>query len=101
FDGEEGTDLARAQLEGARQALAETEEALKHKKTPEIPLLTRRLTRLEELLENSGEAEARRAATEEALHIQQELARLRDAPENRHAVMLKDLESFEDAVSEI
>lgn len=101
FDGEEGADLARAQLEGARQALTETEEALKHKKTPEIPSLTRRLTRLEELLENSSEAEARRAATEEALHIQQELARLRDAPENRHAVMLHDLESFEDRASEI
>lgn len=50
---------------------------------------------------NSSDAEARRAATEEALHIQQELARLRDAPGNRHAVMLGDIQALEDEVSEI
>lgn len=101
FDGEEGAELARAQLESARQSLTETQEALHQKNAPEISTLTRRLTRMEELLENSADAEARRAATEEALHIQQELARLRDAPDNRHAVMLRDLAAFEDSVSEL
>lgn len=101
FDGEEGAELARAQLDSARQALTETQDALRQKNAPEISTLTRRLSRMEELLENSADAEARRAATEEALHIQQELARLRDAPDNRHAVMLRDLAAFEDAVSEL
>lgn len=101
FDGEEGAELARAQLDSARQALTETQDALRQKNAPEISTLTRRLSRMEELLENSADAEARRAATEEALHIQQELARLRDAPDNRHAVMLRDLTAFEDAVSEL
>ena len=101
FDGDEGAALAQAQLDGAQQALSETKEALAHKNVPEIATLSRRLARMEELLSNSSEAEARRAATEEALHIQQELARLRETPENRHAVMLRELESFEDAVSEM
>jgi molecular chaperone DnaK len=101
FDGQEGGELAKAQLAGAKKAIAETREALHHKSSPEIATLSRRLTRMEELLENSNDAEARRAATEEALHIQQELARLRDAPENRHAVMLRDLQAFEDAASEL
>lgn len=101
FDGEEGAELAKAQLDGARQALAETREALPKKNSTEISTLTRRLARMDELLDNSNDAEARRAATEEALHIQQELARLRDAPENRHAVMLSELQALEDAIAEV
>lgn len=101
FDGDEGAELARSQLDSAREAIRETEAALPQKGAPIISTLTRRLNRMEELLENSTEAEARRAAAEEALHIQQELARLRDAPDNRHAVMLSDLAAFEDSISEL
>ncbi len=100
FDGEDGGTLARANLSDAKQALTETKEALEHKTRPEFATLSRRLDRMEELLDNSSDAEARRAATEEALHIQQELARLREAPENRRAVMLRDLQSFEDGIAE-
>lgn len=100
FDGNEGQSLAKAQVDVAKQALEETRAALGKKSTPELAALERRLGRLEELLINSSDAEARRAASEEALHIQQELARLRDTPDNRRAVILRDLEALEDTVSE-
>ena len=101
FEGNEGAELAQAQLASAAHALSETKDALQRKNTNEIASLERRLGRMHELLANSSEAEARRTATEEALYVQQELARLRDAPDNRKAVILRDLQAFEDFASEI
>ena len=101
FDGEDGNQLVVAHLAAADQALAETNEALPTTNVSELAMLKRRLGRMHELQANSTDAEARRAATEEALHIQQELARLRNAPGNRKAVLMRDLIAFEEGVAEM
>ena len=63
--------------------------------------LQRRVARQHELLSNSSDAEARRAVTEEALHVQQELARLKEAPEHRRAVLLQEIEQIEEGVADL
>lgn len=100
FDGAEGAALAHEQVSAAALALANTSVALANSNSSEISVLQRRLARLEELLKNSADSEARRAASEEALHIQQELARIRNRPENRKAVLLAELNSFQDFTDE-
>ena len=100
FEGEEGLALAHEQVSTAASALTETADALANRNSSEIVALQRRLARLEELLENSADSEARRAASEEALHIQQELARIRNRPENRKSVLLAELNHFQDYIDE-
>jgi molecular chaperone DnaK len=39
--------------------------------------------------------------TEEALHVQQELARLKEAPEHRRAVLLQEIEQIEEGVADL
>ena len=68
---------------------------------PKLEQLKRRLSRQKELLANSSDAEARRSVTEEALHVQQELARLKEAPEHRRAVLLQEIEHIEDGISDL
>jgi molecular chaperone DnaK len=90
-----------SQLAAADDALSTTKDVLGDKSGPVVATLARRLERQRLLLSNSSDAEARRAAAEEARHIQQELARLRDAPENRREVMLRDLALVEDGFAEL
>ncbi|ODU16135.1 MAG: hypothetical protein ABS87_15210 [Sphingomonas sp. SCN 67-18] len=100
FEGEEGLALAHEQVSTATVALTETADALANRNSPEIVALQRRLARLQEFLENSADSETRRMASEEALHIQQELARIRNRPENRKAVLLAELNHFQDYIDE-
>lgn len=99
FDDIEGGQLAAAKLEEARQAVATTREAVGS--SSQLDSLERRLSRQGELLSHSDDAEARRAVTEEALHVQQELARLRDAPENRRAVLLLEIDRLEEGAADL
>lgn len=101
FEGDEGLSLAHEQVSAAAVAVAQSGDLLGEHNTGEIAGLKRRLVRLEELLANSADAEARRAASEEALHIQQELARVRSRPENRKAVLLGELNQFQDYVDQL
>ncbi|MEQ6335677.1 Hsp70 family protein [Sphingobium sp. MK2] len=100
FDGDEGRALAEEQIATATAALTATADALADRNSPEIPALQRRLARLEEGLGNSTEGDARRQASEEALHIQQDLARIRNRPENRKAVLLAELNDFQDYIDD-
>jgi molecular chaperone DnaK len=63
--------------------------------------MERRLARQQELLDNSTDAEARRSVTEEALHVQQELARLGDAPEHRKAILLEEIDRIEEGAADL
>lgn len=98
FEGDDGLTLAHEQVSAAAVAVAQAADALGERNQTEVSALKRRLVRLEELLNNSAEAESRRAAYEEALHIHQELARMRNRPENRKAVLLAELNQFQDYV---
>ena len=100
FAGPEGDALALSQINAAGSAIEDTAEALGTRNAQELTLLRRRLARMRELLANSDDAEARRTVCQEALHIQQELARLRDAPDNRRSVMMRDLARVEDGLAD-
>lgn len=99
FDGDEGLALAETKLMHAEAAIAEARAAM----GPDSKLdqLERRIGRQRELLANSSDAEARRSITEEALYVQQELARLREAPEHRRAVLLQEIEQIEDGIADL
>jgi molecular chaperone DnaK len=99
FDGDDGELLAANKLADAQGALNQTREALGS--MSQLDALDRRLSRQRELLTNWHDAEARRSVTEEALHVQQELARLRDAPEHRRAALLDEIERIEDGVANV
>jgi len=101
YDGEEGEQLVGALLDAAREALEETRTALGGRCGSDLAVLERRLARMTELKAQSADAEARRAVAEEALHIQQDLARLRTSPENLKAVILNDLDTFEENLAEV
>ena len=101
FEGDEGSTLAHEQVSTAVVAVAQAGDILGESNSGEIAALKRRLIRLEELLANSADAEARRSASEEALHIQQELARVRNRPENRKAVLLGELNQFQNDVEQL
>jgi molecular chaperone DnaK len=99
FDGEEGAKLAEAKLVQAKHAVDESRSALGNDNR--LEQLHARLLRQQELLTNSGDAEARRSVTEEALHVQQELARLKDAPEHRRAVLLEEIAEIEEGLADL
>ena len=99
FDGDEGESLAQTKLADAGMAIEEARSAMVS--DPKLDQLQRRVARQQELLENSSDAEARRSVTEEALHVQQELARLKEAPEHRRAVLLREIEQVEDGIAEL
>ena len=99
FDGEEGASLAEAKLFHAEAAIEEARSVMGQ--DTKLDQLQRRVARQRELLSNSSDAEARRAVTEEALHVQQELARLREAPEHRRAILLLEIEHIEDGVADL
>ncbi len=99
FDGEEGVALAEDKLIDAQAAINAARSAMDRE--PQLDQLQRRLVRQQELLANSSDAEARRSVTEEALHVQQELARLKEAPEHRRAVLLQEIEQIADGISDL
>lgn len=99
FDGEEGALLAEAKLAHAQAAIDEARIAMRGE--TKLEQLQRRIARQHELLTNSADAEARRAVTEEALHVQQELARLKESPAHRRAVLLQEIEHLEDGVADL
>ncbi|USI79078.1 Hsp70 family protein [Sphingopyxis sp. USTB-05] len=99
FDGDEGELLATKKLGEAQQALSHARSALGA--SSELDRMERRLARQQELLDNSIDAEARRLATEEALHVQQELARLSDAPEHRKAMLLQEIDRIEEGAADL
>lgn len=99
FDGEEGAALAEDKLLEAQAAINDARSAMK--RDPKLDQLQRRLVRQQELLANSNDAEARRSVTEEALHVQQELARLKEAPEHRRAVLLQEIEQIEEGIADL
>ena len=99
FDGEEGASLAEAKLVQAQAAIDDARSAIGDDSN--LDGLQRRVARQHELLSNSSDAEARKAVTEEALHVQQELARLKEAPEHRRAVLLQEIEQIEEVVADL
>ena len=101
FDGAEGQRLAENAITEAESSIQKTEGVIGSTAKAPIAQLQRRLGRQRELLTNSADAEARRAVTEEARHVQQELARLRSAPEHRRTVLLAELEDAEDAFANV
>lgn len=99
FDGDEGGQLASKKLNEAQEALSHARSALGA--SSELDRMERRLARQQELLDNSTDAEARRSVTEEALHVQQELARLGDAPEHRKAILLEEIDRIEEGAADL
>lgn len=98
FDGDDGGRLAAKKLNEAQVALSHARSALGA--SSELDRMERRLARQQELLDNSADAEARRSVTEESLHVQQELARLADAPEHRRAILLEGIDRIEEGAAD-
>lgn len=101
FDGDDGQALAASSLDAADRALTETADTLGPEAATDVAQLRRRLDRHRELLSNSADAEARRAISEEARHILQELAKLRSQPEHRRPALLAETVDIEDDFSEL
>lgn len=101
FEGEEGAQLAKAQLASVAQALMQARKSLSEQDRPTLGELEARAEQTRATLTHAAEAEAHRMAWEEALLILQELARLRDRPANVKAVILCELETFEDHVADL
>jgi len=99
FDGEEGVALAQDKLGRALGAIEEARPAMARE--PKLAELQRRLARQSELLANSDDAEARKSVMEEALHVQQELARLKNSEEHRRAVLLLEIETLDEGISNL
>ena len=99
FDGDEGAALAQDKLVDAQSAIHEARAAMG--RDSRLDQLQRRLVRQQELLANSSDAEARRSVTEVSLHVQQELARLKEAPEHRRAVLLREIGQIEEGIADL
>lgn len=99
FTGAEGHALAASRIAEAREAAAHASSALAGSDNGKIAEISRRLDRQEELLRSSDDPEVRKSVMEEALHIQQDLSRLRTNPETQRQILIADVDEIEDQVA--
>jgi molecular chaperone DnaK len=96
FTGENGAQLAEGMLVEAERSVDEVEEVLGETSWLVQQKLKQRLADRRRAVAESNEPDARRQATEEALAVRQEVARLKAAPENQQRVVNHDLVTLEE-----
>ncbi|HEV2364726.1 MAG TPA: Hsp70 family protein [Caulobacteraceae bacterium] len=101
FADEDGRLLATAVVKQARESLDEAKSSLSNDAWFEMGELQQRLEAQEQALESNSDAETRRQAAEEARSVRQAVARLSGAPQNRAAVMTRELASVEEGFDEL
>jgi molecular chaperone DnaK len=94
FEGADGSNLACAALDRAEAELSETQEALGARSAAPLQDMHRKLGLQRETLVQADDAATRRSVAESALRIRQDIARLRDAPENRAAMLKQQIETL-------
>ena len=100
FTGEEGQRLALDKLSDAASAVDDARSALDGAAAFDLDQLERRIARQRDLLSYSQDSEVRRAVTEEALLIRQELSRLENSDGHRHAALSHEIESLSEATAD-
>lgn len=93
FENSEGQALASSVLGQAESDIEELAATLGDAVSSEISKLKSRLERQRETLFAAGDADTRRAVTEEGRAVRQALSRLRHDPSNRLAVLMRDLQN--------
>jgi molecular chaperone DnaK len=99
FDGEDGTSLAVDVINSAEDDINRLDKALGPKVAHEISNLQDRLARQREALRLAHEADTRRAVSEEGRFIRQEVARIRNSPENIKSSLRSEIDEFVEAFS--
>lgn len=90
FEGQEGEDLANSILDTTVTELEELQRAIGPKKGGEADELNRRVEEQRANLKTSFEADNRRSIVEEGRAIRQEIARIKNRPENIGAVLTEE-----------
>jgi molecular chaperone DnaK len=94
FDGEEGEELARAALDTAQAELEELQKTLGSRAATDATQLKERILRERENLNVSYEADIRRSIAEEWRAIRQQIAQIKNRPENVGDVLRAELDSM-------
>lgn len=96
FAGQEGAELADGLLGEAERSVQEVDDVLGETAWLQLQKLKERVTAQREAVAESNDPDVRRQATEEALAIRQDVARMRHAPQNQQLVINHDLASAEE-----
>jgi molecular chaperone DnaK len=101
YDGPEGDALAKSLINDAEAELTALKHAIGSRGTAEVSDLNDRLSEASAKLEGAYEADTRRSAAEEARSIRNEVALIRDRPENKRATLSAELEGLQEAFEAI
>jgi len=94
FEGEEGEELARTALDTAEAELEELQKTLGSRTANDATQLKERILRQRENLNASYEADTRRSIAEEGRAIRQQIAQIKNRPENVGDVLRAELDSM-------
>jgi molecular chaperone DnaK len=101
FDGPEGEALAKSIINDAEAELTALKHAIGSRGAAEVGDLNDRLSGANARLESAYEADTRRSAAEEARLIRNEVALIRDRPENKRATLSAELEGLQESFDAI
>jgi molecular chaperone DnaK len=99
FDGEEGVSLAAEAINAADDDIGRLEKALGSRIERQVDDLRGRIARQREALRLAHEADTRRAVSEEGRLIRQEVARIRNEPQNNRAALRAEIDEFVEGFS--
>ncbi len=97
FDGDDGVRLAAEAVQAADDDIRRLEKALGSRVEREVGNLQDRIARQQEALRLAHEADTRRAVSEEGRLIRQEVARIRNNPQNIRASLRAEIDEFVEA----
>jgi molecular chaperone DnaK len=99
FDGDDGTRFATEAIQAADEDIRRLDKALGSRVGREISELQDRLARQQDTLRLAHEADTRRTVSEEGRRIRQEVARIRNNPQNIRASLRAEIDEFVEAFS--
>jgi molecular chaperone DnaK len=99
FDGDDGIRFAAEVVQSADDDIHRLEKALGSKVSREIGDLQDRVAKQREVLRLSHEADTRRAVSEEGRFIRQEVARIRNNPQNIRSSLRAEIDECVDGFS--
>lgn len=94
FDGEDGANLATAVLDDAESDLGALDDALGPAIKRESTEIASRIAKQRETLKGAWDADTRRSVAEEGRLIRQEIARIKNRPENVGNALAAEIQSF-------
>jgi molecular chaperone DnaK len=91
FEGKDGEEIATSVLDLTQAELDKLRETLGERVSDETENLQSRINRQRESLSTSYEADTRRSITEEARSVRQEIAKIKDSPDNIVALLRAEI----------